>query len=166
MNVLDKFSFTAMEEREDVLSSEYLLNNSGTLVLVKSLKQKTGKGNYAPLAYVVQQVGSNGKTSTSSLAGLPDGLFDHVAWRLMENELQFAGLLSKQKKSDFTSIITGEFNLAERKLTNIKETEFAKVDFLQSSSDKFITDIAKAGIPTELSLISITRMVRATWFTK
>ena len=154
MNVLNKFSFTAYEERDDVLSTEYLLSNSGTLVLIRSVKQKTNKKDFTPITYVAQQVGSNGKTSTYSLTGLPDGLLDHVAWQLKENDLYFAGLLAKKKKSDFTSIINGEFNLAERKLSNIKETEFAKVDYLQTSSDKYINDVAKSGIPAEVSLLS------------
>jgi hypothetical protein len=154
MNVVSKFSFTMAEERDDVLSTEYKLLDNGVLLLISALKQKSPKGTYTPVQYNIRQIEKEGKSQTSVLSGVPEGLFDNIIWKTVSNQLSFTGFLSKGKKADFTSMITGVFDLEQKKTSVVKETELNKIPFLQNATEPYLKEIAKGGIPTLTKVVT------------
>ena len=153
MNVIRKFSTSSNEERKNIMNRDELVTNDGTLLIINSVKTSAEKGSFHPVEQQIKRIGTDGNTTTSVLSGLPDGLFDNIMWTIEENNLAFVGLLAKTKKSDYTSVISGKFDLTQKKVNNIKETELNQVSYIQNSTHSLVKDILKEGIPTDVELI-------------
>jgi hypothetical protein len=153
MNVVRKFSTTSNDERWSIIANSYLLGNDGTLFITSTVNVKTEKGSYYPLEQQVKQITTDGNTSTSIVTGVPEGRFSNVSWALDGNNITFNGLLAKSKKSDFTSIVWGKFDVTGKKVTNVKEIQLSQVFYLQNSTNSLVKDIVTDGIPADVALI-------------
>lgn len=86
----------------------YVLSNDATFSIVTAVGS-SGKDPYIPLVYAITQVSAPGKVSAGKLAGIPAGLFDKVVWQGTGSELSFAGFLGTDRKSGFTSVVSGVY---------------------------------------------------------
>jgi len=153
-NVLTRFSFTAEGLREYVANRTCVLSAEGALHIIQAIRVKAPKDDYRPLQYVVTDVGVDGISTTTLLSGLPEGLFADVTWRDNGNALSFSGLLAKTKKIGFQSVLSGEYRIADKKLTNLAEKEYSNSPALQNNNEKYVKEIQREGIPQEASLAS------------
>jgi hypothetical protein len=81
-------------------------------------------------------------------------LFANSTWTGDDKKLTFCGLLAKTKKTGFTTIVSGEYNISQKTISGVKETELATSSFLQNSTEKYLKGISKEGIPGEAGLVA------------
>jgi len=154
MNTVAKFSTSSNAERRDIVATDQLVSNNGTMFILSTVEVKSERGSYYPFEQQIKQITADGNTTTSVLSNLPEGLFDNVSWSVDGNNIVFNGLLSKTKKGNYTSVVSGKFDVAAKKVTNVKEAELAQVSYIQTSTHSLVKDIVKEGIPTDVSLVS------------
>ncbi|HEY5751250.1 MAG TPA: hypothetical protein VIU12_34545 [Chryseolinea sp.] len=106
--ITNHISVIADETDGTVEKISYVLSNDGTFSIVTTVGH-AAKEPYTPLVYTVTQVSSAGKVSLGKLTGIPPGLFDKVVWQATGNELSFAGFLGTDRKSGFTSVVSGVY---------------------------------------------------------
>lgn len=152
LNVVTRFSFTLEGLREYVATRTCVLSPEGTLHIIQAIRVKAPKDDYRPLQYLVTDVNVDGRSTTTMLSGLPEGLFAHAVWKENGNTLSFSGLLARSKKVGFQSVLSGEYRIADKKVTNLKEKELNSSSSLQNTSEKSLKEIQKEGIPQEANL--------------
>jgi len=116
--IADRISVSVDESDGPVEEISYALANEGTFSIVNATGSST-KEPYIPLVYSVTQV-SAGKVSRGKLTGLPEGLFDKVLWEASGSDLSFTGFLGIDRKSGFTSIVSGIYR-AQQPVAEMKE---------------------------------------------
>lgn len=150
MNKIAAFSYTTSEDRDNIQHYDYVLSDNGTLSLIYNVGVNTKKDEYTPYIYTIVQVDAKGKTNTMSLSGLPNGDLQNLSWTPENNQLLFTGLLSLQKKVGFTVILSGSFDPATKKTTDLRQTE---VNTLLTKAPDFMNEIRTKGIPSQVALL-------------
>lgn len=152
MHMVTKFSFALEGLREYIASTACVLSNQGLLHVITAVRVKSSKSDFRPLQYIISEVNNEGKSVSTQLDNLPEGLLAGMIWSAGENGLTYTGLCAKTKKIGFTSIVTGQYHSWSKKVSDIVETEFNKTAFFQNASAKYLKEIAKDGIPPEANL--------------
>jgi hypothetical protein len=142
-NVLTKFSFILNGVREYIAGTQYVVSPEGLLFAITAVRVKPTKSDFRPLQYIITEVSSEGKSASTMVEGLPEGLLAGVRWMPNEKGLSFVGLLAKTKKSGFTSVITGEFSSWQKKITGVKEL----------AGENLLKGAGKDGIPADAALV-------------
>jgi hypothetical protein len=154
MNVVTKFSFFLEGLREYIGSTACVLSDQGLLTIITGVRVKASKADFRPLQYLVTEVSRDGKSGTSQISDLPEGLLANMEWTARENGLSFTGLMAKTKKAGYTGVVTGDYSSSEKKISNIRETDFGNTAFFQNASEKYLKELAKEGIPAEANLVA------------
>lgn len=146
MNVITKLSATFEEQPEEIMKLECILANDGALSIVTPSKNKTSKDEYIPIKYSIKQFDKTGKPTTTLLYNLPSGLLANTSWEESAAGLSFTGLLSPDKKTGYTSIVSGTFDNKQRKIVDVKKLEIAQAGFVQQAEEPYMKEIIKKGI--------------------
>ncbi len=121
--ITDRISVSVDEADGQVEEISYALASDGTFSIINATGSST-KEPYIPLAYTITQV-SAGKVSKGKLTGLPAGMFDKVLWRASGSDLSFTGFLGIDRKSGFTSIVSGVYRV-QQPVAEMKEYTLAE----------------------------------------
>ncbi len=132
MHMVTKFSFTLEGLREYIASTTCVLSDQGLLHVITAVRVKSSKSDFRPLQYIISEVNNEGKSVSTQLDNLPEGLLAGMIWSVGEKGLSFTGLCAKTKKTGFTSIITGQYHSWSKKVSDIVETEFNKTAFFKT----------------------------------
>ncbi len=144
-----KYTIRQGAESDKVVRTGFLLGNDGRVYIVSTILKD--KKSISPLEYLIQVAGSEG-TSSSTISGLPEGLVNHLKWMIQKNTLSFVGLLAKVKKGNFTHLISGDFEMNEKKLSGLKEQAFVEVYGVSSATDYYTKKLKGEGLPSESTL--------------
>ncbi|KAA2238839.1 hypothetical protein F0L74_21735 [Chitinophaga agrisoli] len=151
MKVLSPFRYATPETDDEVKTCYYQMANDGTMIIVFKMEQKTQKDNYTPYKYTVVQINSKGKSTTSTLNGLPVGAFSCTSWKLDGSTLRYTGLMAKTKKAGCTHFITGTYDLQAKKTITTTETELKQL-VTPAQTSRYTKDIAEDGLPSDAFL--------------
>jgi hypothetical protein len=111
----------------NIKNIQFLLSNSGGLIGLAALYNKPEKKDNTSLKYMVLEFADEGKMSSTPLEGLPSGRMDHIHCEVNNNGFAFTGLLSLSEKAGFNTLVTGQYDLKQKKLAIITQhpLEFA-----------------------------------------
>jgi hypothetical protein len=157
LKVVTRFTFAIGDIRHATISTTCILTPEGILYVINCVNTKPGKA-YRPLTYLVTEINKEGKTTTTLLEDLPDGRLANMIWTHSPNGLSFTGLLAKEKKEDFTVLLSGEFNGESKKVTGMKEVTLSDVAYWQQVPAGYLPKIRK-GIPQTASMINHFKLV-------
>ncbi len=141
MKVITRFSVAANQSPKDISNIQYMLSNDGLFYIIAAVKGNTTKEVYAPLQYNIMRFDKDGKPATMTLPDVPPGLLDNMAWQTTSNGLFFTGMLSRTEKAGFTTIVSGLFDVQQKKVINMKAAEISG-------------QISKTGIPVSFRLVA------------
>ena len=123
LKVINKFSASDDEPDKNVEYVQYAVSDNGVFNIITAVNGSDSKKDYNPLNYSIKQINAEGTTSSAPLTGIPAGLFSRVTWNAVKNDVQFHGLLKKEKKAGFTAVIGGIYDGLQKKVTALKQTD-------------------------------------------
>jgi hypothetical protein len=154
MNVVTKFSFKLEKLRSYIDKTTCVLSPEGLLFIVNSIKVKPSKKDYRPLQFLVTEINKEGNSVTTHLDQLPQGQLSNMVWKTNKNGISFTGLLSATEKEGYKTILSGEFNSWQKKITGIKQAPFSEATYWQRASGQLLQQIKSEGINAKAELIN------------
>jgi hypothetical protein len=150
MKVIASFQYITPEKRSDVKEVDAVLTSGGNLNIVYNAVQGKNTEPYIPLKYTVVKIAQKSVRATP-LIGLPDGDIRNINWLDQNGTLTFTALLSRKKKTGFTAVLSGQYDLQQNKVTNLKETELSQLLSREAASSVYLKNISETGLPSSVA---------------
>lgn len=153
MATVTKFSFTGKEPLDNFVNIQYIVSRNGLLDIICQLQEKARKKKDADLPYYnITRILKNGTSESGQVMGIINGGLQSINWYLNGDKLMFNGLTGDAEKRQYTSVISGGYNYADKKIEGLSTMEFSKSGYAAKSSDLSVKEIVENGLPANAFL--------------
>jgi hypothetical protein len=124
LKIVNKFSTSDEEADKNIPYVNYAISDEGVFNIITAVSASDSKKDYNPFNYSVTQIDATGKANRGRLTDIPAGFSSSIAWQAVKNDVQFSGLLKIEKDAGFTVMIGGVYDGLQKKVTQLKKTDF------------------------------------------
>ena len=124
MKVVHRLQGDLSSKMYDISFTSLLLSNSGSAIGIAALNNRPGKKDNTRLKYSVLEFDKDGNMSVNLLDGLPTGYLSQFSWTAIKSGFSFTAFLATNDKDGYTSLVSGEYNVDQRKIENLSQSTF------------------------------------------
>ena len=145
-----KFTYTTPEDKHSIRMIKSIQSDDGSVYIIYgAIVKKRDQESYKPIEYTILKIPVDGKVAVHQLNDLPEGNIQNLSWQIKGADILFNGLLAKDKKTDFTTFLSGTYDLATGKVIT-KETELNTLASFRQLDDTYLKKISSKGLPGDI----------------